>query len=85
MLQISNSWLPPTALKIFRGAAGLYRGEFLDGFHLADPVFDRWLAGERKRLRSMVENVLERLIGYQSGADTVATAQRLLALRLTAL
>jgi DNA-binding SARP family transcriptional activator len=66
-------------------AARLYRGEFLDGFHLADAVFERWSAKERKRLRSIAENVLNRLIGYHSSADAVVAAQRLLALRLTPL
>jgi serine/threonine-protein kinase len=35
------------------GALALYRGDLLEGFHVTDaPDFDRWLEGERNRLRS---------------------------------
>jgi DNA-binding SARP family transcriptional activator len=62
-------------------AAGLYRGGFLNGLHIADTVLVRWLAGERERLHRMAENVLERLMDCQSRADAVVTARRLLAIR----
>jgi DNA-binding SARP family transcriptional activator len=44
-------------------AAGLYRGEFLEGLCLAGcPEFEIWLAGERERWRSRVACALEELV-----------------------
>ena len=35
-------------------ALGLYQGDFLAGFHVSDaPEFERWLDGERARLRDL--------------------------------
>jgi DNA-binding SARP family transcriptional activator/tetratricopeptide (TPR) repeat protein len=43
-------------------AVGLYRGEFLTGFFLADGAgFEQWLEGERQRLARSYRTVLERL------------------------
>ncbi len=44
------------------GAARLYSGEFLDGFHLTGaPEFERWVEEERSRLRTTMARVLEGL------------------------
>jgi eukaryotic-like serine/threonine-protein kinase len=43
-------------------AVALYRGPFLDGFHLGDSVeFEEWAAGERGRLAARHAHVLARL------------------------
>lgn len=43
-------------------AAGLYKGPFLDGFHLLDSAeFDQWAAAERSRLASLNSELLVRL------------------------
>jgi adenylate cyclase len=40
-------------------AVHLYRGELLEGFHVADaPEFDRWVEGERQRLSDRYEKAL---------------------------
>ena len=44
------------------GAAGLYRGPFLDGFFLSDaPEFERWADGERQRFALKYAEVIETL------------------------
>lgn len=43
-------------------AVTIYRGPFLDGFHLDDAeAFDEWMTGERARLAAVHELTLERL------------------------
>jgi serine/threonine-protein kinase len=43
-------------------AAALYRGPFLDGFHLGDSIeFEEWAAGERDRLAARQADALGRL------------------------
>ncbi len=45
-----------------RGAAALYTGPFLDGFHLKDAEeFGHWVDGERSRLAAAYASALERL------------------------
>ena len=46
----------------FRAAIDLYRGPFLDGFHLSEaPEFEEWANGERARLEAAYLGALERL------------------------
>jgi len=65
-------------------AAGLYRGDLLEGLRVKEPPFEEWLAAERERLRRMVVVALERLLalrrerGDVDGA--VQAAERLLAI-----
>ena len=65
-------------------AAALYRGEMLEGFHVAEGNFEAWLLGEQRRLRNLALAALERLLQHQveCGDDTAAieSARRLLAL-----
>jgi DNA-binding SARP family transcriptional activator/Tfp pilus assembly protein PilF len=42
-------------------AAALYRGPFLDGFHLNVSTFEEWLASERQRLAARYGTALRRL------------------------
>ena len=71
----------PEALK---AAAGLYRGDLLDGIAVHDRVFEDWLAGERGRLRGLASDALNGLLGHhvESGdaKAAIATARRLLVL-----
>ena len=65
-------------------AAELYRGDFLLGLSVNEPLFEEWLVAERERLREMALEALARLLAYQAeGASTeraIQTAVRLLAL-----
>ncbi len=61
-------------------AAGLYRGDLLDGVSLPDAGFADWLLVERTRLHDLAVGVLARLLETQSGETAIATAQRLLKL-----
>jgi TolB-like protein/Flp pilus assembly protein TadD len=65
-------------------AAILYRGAFLDGFHLRSEGFGGWLRGERERLQERALQVLRGTLVLQSQAKdkapAIATAGRLLAL-----
>ena len=55
-------------------AAGLYRGPFLDGFHLKDaPEFDRWADDQRARLARQVLAAYARLA---NGAAAAGDARR---------
>ncbi len=80
--------LPPQSeICNLKSAIDLYRGEFLDGFSLADcPEFEVWVVVERARLRNLASEILTRLIaeavawgraGYAAG---IAHARRLLEL-----
>ena len=75
----------PRCRPLLEQAAGLYRGEFLEGFNLRDcPEFDRWQLFERDGLRQEVSKVLELLTGGYGGErrfpEAVETARRWLSL-----
>jgi len=61
-------------------AAELYRGDFLDGFHLNEERFDQWVIAERDRLHRMALRVHAQLAEQQSrrGAvdDAIGAAQK---------
>jgi DNA-binding SARP family transcriptional activator/tetratricopeptide (TPR) repeat protein len=65
-------------------AAGLYRGDLLDGFHVKASTFDDWLVTERERLRELARQALAKLLGHQTRAGSteaaIHTARRLLSL-----
>lgn len=63
-----------------RRAAELYDGDLLDGIGVKDPVFEEWLASERRRYRDVAISVLRKLLDHEKGATASAVAQRLLAL-----
>jgi predicted ATPase/DNA-binding SARP family transcriptional activator len=47
----------------FAGAVELYRGDFLEGFHLhAAPEFEHWIVMQRERLRLSVIDALQHLV-----------------------
>jgi predicted ATPase/DNA-binding SARP family transcriptional activator len=48
----------------FAGAVELYKGDFLEGFHLhAAPEFEHWIVMQRERLRLSVIDALQQLVG----------------------
>lgn len=61
-------------------AAALYGGDLLSGVSLPDGAFADWLLVEQTRLHDLAVGALGRLLERQSGAQAIATAQRLLAL-----
>ena len=66
-------------------AVGLYRDDFLAGFHLRDsPEFDDWRFFQAGRLRRELAGTLDRLVTAQiarrRGYDAVVAARRRLAL-----
>jgi DNA-binding SARP family transcriptional activator len=71
-------------IKNLERAAQLYRGEFLEGFHLRAAEFERWLPAVRQELNEKAVNTLDKLLskrianGTLEGGITIAT--RLLSL-----
>ena len=65
-------------------AAGLYRGDLLEGLAVAEPPFEEWLTPERERLREKALEAMVRLLAHQirAGANesAVQTAIRVLGL-----
>ena len=61
-------------------AESLYRGEFLEGIGVRDPVFEEWLEVERRRLHALAVAALTRLLDSARGPELVATARHLLKL-----
>jgi predicted ATPase len=71
----------PASLEL---AAGLYRGELLDGLAVEEPRFEEWLLGERERLRELAIDALAQLLAHESKTGrtqpAIKTATRLLAM-----
>ncbi|MFY0310539.1 BTAD domain-containing putative transcriptional regulator [Leisingera sp. D0M16] len=57
-------------------ALELYRGDFLESFHVQAEEFETWARGTRERLRAMACTMIDRLAGklVAQGADTEAEA-----------
>lgn len=68
-------------------ATDLYRGEFLEGFHLDENAFETWAQAERERLRQTAIDchlrLLRLLIEVGRTADAVQIALRLLSVEPT--
>ncbi|MBR0755594.1 hypothetical protein JQ604_25720 [Bradyrhizobium jicamae] len=64
-------------------AIGLYRGEFLEGFQVSAPEFERWAAAERQRLRELALEGMAKLLDHHLSAGMIErgiyVATRLLA------
>ncbi|MGE0352547.1 MAG: BTAD domain-containing putative transcriptional regulator [Gemmatimonadales bacterium] len=59
----------------WEAALGLYRGDLLPGFHLADaPEFGQWLDEERTRLRALAVRAAAALAGQAEGAGNLPAA-----------
>jgi DNA-binding SARP family transcriptional activator len=55
-------------------AAALYRGEFLDGIAVDEPIFEDWLREERAQLHEAALSALARLLRLQRDAGLVESA-----------
>jgi len=55
-------------------AAALYRGDFLDGIAVDEPVFEDWLREQRAQLHEAALSVLARLLRLQREAGLVESA-----------
>jgi DNA-binding SARP family transcriptional activator len=55
-------------------AAGLYRGDLLEGISVEEPPFEEWLRTERERLREVVIECLAKLLAHQSRTGAVDQA-----------
>src|SRR5688500_17233263 len=56
-------------------AIALYKGPFLDGFHLSDaPEFEQWAAGERERLAARYAKALEALAEQAEATGNASAA-----------
>lgn len=71
--------------RLLERVAVCYKGEFLDGLRIGEPVFEEWRAVERERLHGLALKALtllvERQVADGCSADAVLdTASRLLAL-----
>jgi DNA-binding SARP family transcriptional activator len=68
-------------------ASDLYRGEFLEGFHLDETSFETWALAARERLRQMAIDchlrLLRLLIEVGRASDAVQIALRLLVIEPT--
>ncbi len=64
--------LPRIAPQSLQSLASSFAGEFLDGLSLArTPVFDAWLAAQRRRFRSAHATLLEQLATKAEATDAV--------------
>ncbi|MCK1738792.1 adenylate/guanylate cyclase domain-containing protein [Bradyrhizobium sp. 138] len=52
-------------------AMGLYRGEFLDGFHVSAPEFESWAAAERQRFRELALEGMAKLLDHHLSAGAI--------------
>lgn len=58
-------------------AAGLYRGPFMDGFHVSDaPEYERWADGERDRLARLYARAVQGLAeAAEAGGDALEAVE----------
>ncbi|GAB4466354.1 MAG: BTAD domain-containing putative transcriptional regulator [Anaerolineales bacterium] len=76
-IRAASSLDPERGAAILTDALRLYRGDFLEGFHLRDaPEFEDWMLTERARLRELALQALHRLAEIQMNrADYPATLE----------
>jgi DNA-binding SARP family transcriptional activator len=56
-------------------ALGLYKGDFLEGFHLRScQNFDEWIIIERERLRNLVITALQKLVRHHINSGNFKSA-----------
>ena len=61
----------------FLEAIELYRGDFLEGFHIPDaPTFEAWLLSTREQLREQALSVLQNLVLASLAKDDLGLAHR---------
>ena len=75
----------PAQVAALSEAVELYRGDFLEGFHVRDAIeFEEWMASQRERLRLLAGRALELLAAYHvqqaQYGEAIGYVRRLLAL-----
>lgn len=69
---------------IHERAIALWRGDFLESLRVREPAIENWLGAEQRRLRSMLDKSLQKLLDSYMASErheeAVAVAQRLEAL-----
>ena len=75
---------PEPALVILTDSLRLYRGDFLEGFHVRDaPDFEDWMLAERARLRELALGALHTLTQFHTSrghfTEAIVYASRMLA------
>lgn len=65
-------------LDSLRKAADLYRGPLLEGFRLAEPAFEEWLAQERSRFHNLALLMLTKLAERETAAGDASAAAAIL-------
>jgi WD40 repeat protein/DNA-binding SARP family transcriptional activator len=66
---------PGAAIRQLEEAVGLYRGDFLEGFSVADSAaFEAWALLKREQLARQIVAALHRLAGYYEGRDAYEQA-----------
>ena len=83
-LRIASSLDPEAASVILTDSLALYRGDFLEGFHVRDaPDFEDWMLAERARLRELALQSLHTLTQFHTSrgnfTEAMTFASRLLA------
>ncbi len=72
------------SVEALEAACALYEGEFLEDLSIEAPVFEDWLAMERRRFQDLAVHALGDLLAHKIDGDqpdqAIALAQRLLAL-----
>jgi predicted ATPase/DNA-binding SARP family transcriptional activator len=66
--------LPESNVVTLSNAISLYRGEFLEGFHVDAAAFELWMALERTQWRESAMQALSRLIDYHESQGDLAEA-----------
>ncbi|MBI3166393.1 MAG: tetratricopeptide repeat protein [Chloroflexi bacterium] len=82
-LRSASSLDPEPASVILTDSLALYRGDFLEGFHVRDaPEFEDWMLTERARLRELALQALHTLTQFHASrghfTEAIAFASRLL-------
>jgi len=83
-LRLASSLDPEVASVILTDSLALYRGDFLEGFHVRDaPDFEDWALTERARLRELALGALHTLTQFHASrgqfTEAIAYASHLLA------
>ena len=67
VFEATVSRMPETGIEQLQRAVELYRGDFLDGFHVRSALaFEEWVFAQRTRLRELALQALHRLTVYYS-------------------
>jgi DNA-binding SARP family transcriptional activator len=73
--------LTSQSLERLQSLEGMFRGDFLEGLEVErSPVFDNWLAAQRRRFRQRHARLLEAIVARLPAAESLVPLERWLAL-----